>query len=86
MFIFADLVPDTPLAAWGPPGFIIVVLSLVVMSLYRDNKQLNKDVQTEKDKRFADMQESRDAIVEPVRKFNEVAQAILNLKTRVGHE
>lgn len=57
-----------------------------VLKLYSDNKQLNKDLQTEKDKRLDDMKETRDAILEPVREFNSVAQAILNLKVRGGHE
>jgi len=57
-----------------------------VLKLYNDNKQLNKDLQVEKDSRLQDMKESRDAIIEPVREFNSVAQAILNLKTRGGHE
>lgn len=39
---FASVVPDTPLAAWGIPGFIIVVLGLVVVFMYRENKALQE--------------------------------------------
>jgi len=32
---------SSPLAQWGIPGFFIVVLSGVVVYLYKDNKRLN---------------------------------------------
>lgn len=57
-----------------------------VLKLYNDNKQLNIDLQVEKDKRLQDMVQTRDTIMEPIREFNSVAQAILNLKVRGGHE
>jgi hypothetical protein len=57
-----------------------------VLRLYKDNKQLNQELQNEKDKRMNDMKETQDAVLVPLREFNSVAQAILNLKIRGGHE
>lgn len=34
-------VTSNPLLGWGIPGFIIIVLSGVIVYLYRDNKRLN---------------------------------------------
>lgn len=41
----------SPLAAWGIPGFIIVVLAGVILYLYRDGRT--------KDKQLIDLQEAR---------------------------
>lgn len=57
-----------------------------VIRQYKDNQRLNQELLKEKDLRLADMKETRDVVLEPVKEFNGVAQAILNLKTRVGHE
>lgn len=67
-------------------ALIVGFFAPFAIKLYNDNKALNKALQDEKDKRFQDMKESRDLVLEPVREFNTVSQAILNLKTRGGHE
>ena len=68
----------TPLAAWGVPGFIIAILSGVIVKLYTANNRLNDKIQEIQMARVQEAKEARDNVVAPLELLGRQNQLILD--------
>lgn len=65
------------LAETGILGLLLAIALGAIFFLYKENKNLNKEISELHDKRLTDLKESRDMLIEPLNKISGTVELTL---------